>query len=162
MFFFPPLAIGQSPTPIGPPAELRRFPGSGLRNGHIGPFRSPRFVMAERSSRVCSATWSQDHCKRTASKVPGLASAGDGDRRGMQAPVTTRPSKQPGTSANPRSGRDYPIAFECPEFTCLCPMTGQPDFATILIDYVPEALCVELKSLKLYLLSYRDDGALHE
>jgi 7-cyano-7-deazaguanine reductase len=78
------------------------------------------------------------------------------------APVTTRPSKQLETFANPRPGRDYHIAFECPEFTCLCPMTGQPDFATISIDYVPDALCVELKSLKLYLWSYRNEGAFHE
>lgn len=78
------------------------------------------------------------------------------------ARVTTRPSKQLETFANPRPGRDYRITFECPEFTCLCPMTGQPDFATILIEYVPDELCVELKSLKLYLWSYRDDGAFHE
>jgi 7-cyano-7-deazaguanine reductase len=78
------------------------------------------------------------------------------------AAVTTRPSKQLETFTNPRPGRDYHIAFECPEFTCLCPMTGQPDFATILIDYVPDRLCVELKSLKLYLWSYRDEGAFHE
>lgn len=76
--------------------------------------------------------------------------------------MTTRPSKQLETFPNPRRGRDYKIAFECPEFTCLCPMTGQPDFATIFIDYVPDELCVELKSLKLYLWSYRDEGAFHE
>jgi 7-cyano-7-deazaguanine reductase len=76
--------------------------------------------------------------------------------------VTTRPSKQLETFPNPRLGRDYHIAFDCPEFTCLCPMTGQPDFATILIDYVPDELCVELKSLKLYLWSYRNEGAFHE
>jgi 7-cyano-7-deazaguanine reductase len=80
----------------------------------------------------------------------------------MPGPVTTRPGKQLETFANPRPGRDYHIAFDCPEFTCLCPMTGQPDFATILIDYVPDQLCVELKSLKLYLWSYRDEGAFHE
>lgn len=78
------------------------------------------------------------------------------------APVTTRPTKQLETFANPRPGRDYHIAFECPEFTCLCPITGQPDFATISIDYVPDARCVELKSLKLYLWSYRNEGAFHE
>jgi 7-cyano-7-deazaguanine reductase len=72
------------------------------------------------------------------------------------------PTKQLETFPNPRPGRDYHIAFECPEFTCLCPMTGQPDFATISIDYVPDKLCVELKSLKLYLWSYRDEGAFHE
>jgi len=76
--------------------------------------------------------------------------------------MTTRPSKQLDTFPNPTRARDYHIAFECPEFTCLCPMTGQPDFATILIDYVPDELCVELKSLKLYLWSYRDEGAFHE
>ena len=74
----------------------------------------------------------------------------------------TKPTKQLDTFANPRPGRDYQIAFECPEFTCLCPLTGQPDFATIAIDYVPDALCVELKSLKLYLWSFRDEGAFHE
>jgi 7-cyano-7-deazaguanine reductase len=76
--------------------------------------------------------------------------------------MATRPSKQLETFANPRRGREYHIAFECPEFTCLCPLTGQPDFATILIDYVPDELCVELKSLKLYLWTYRDEGAFHE
>ncbi|MFO1077092.1 MAG: preQ(1) synthase [Planctomycetota bacterium] len=63
---------------------------------------------------------------------------------------------------NPHPGRDYEIRLECPEFTCLCPRTGQPDFATLAIDYVPDRLCVELKSLKLYLWSFRDVGAFHE
>ena len=63
---------------------------------------------------------------------------------------------------NPNPERDYEISFDCPEFTCLCPRTGQPDFATIRITYVPDRLCVELKSLKLYLWSYRDQGAFHE
>jgi 7-cyano-7-deazaguanine reductase len=76
--------------------------------------------------------------------------------------VTTQPSKQFETFANPRSERDYEIEMECPEFTCVCPRTGQPDFATIRIHYVPDQLCVELKSLKLYLWSYRDEGAFHE
>src|SRR5512141_3225504 len=76
--------------------------------------------------------------------------------------MTTRPSKQLETFPNPRVGRDYHIVFDCPEFTCLCPMTGQPDFATITIDYVPDERCVELKSLKLYLWRYRDEGASHE
>lgn len=64
--------------------------------------------------------------------------------------------------ANPNSERDYRIEMACPEFTCLCPKTGQPDFAEILIAYVPDVLCVELKSLKLYLWSFRDQGAFHE
>ncbi len=63
---------------------------------------------------------------------------------------------------NPAPERDYEIRFECPEFTCLCPRTGQPDFATVRIRYVPGARCVELKSLKLYLWSFRDQGAFHE
>ncbi|HVO32127.1 MAG TPA: preQ(1) synthase [bacterium] len=76
--------------------------------------------------------------------------------------VVTRPSKTLETFPNPRPGRDYDIRFECPEFTCVCPMTGQPDFATIRIAYTPEKTCVELKSLKLYLWSYRNEGAFHE
>jgi 7-cyano-7-deazaguanine reductase len=76
--------------------------------------------------------------------------------------MTTRPSRAIETFPNPHPQRDYQIAFEAPEFTCLCPMTGQPDFATIRIRYVPDQKCVELKSLKLYLWSYRDEGAFHE
>lgn len=66
------------------------------------------------------------------------------------------------TFDNPNPGRDYCIRIDTPEFTCLCPVTGQPDFATIKIEYIPESLCVELKSLKLYFGSYRDRGAYHE
>ena len=66
------------------------------------------------------------------------------------------------TFPNPNPGRAYEIEFECPEFTCVCPRTGQPDFATIRIQYVPAAACVELKSLKLYMWSYRNEGAFHE
>ncbi len=76
--------------------------------------------------------------------------------------MTTKPSKELKTFDNPKSDRDYEIHFDCPEFTCLCPMTGQPDFAHIEIKYIPDKLCVELKSLKLYLWSYRDEGAFHE
>ena len=76
--------------------------------------------------------------------------------------MPTRPSRALETFPNPRPGREYEIAFECPEFTCLCPKTGQPDFATLTIRYVPERLCVELKSLKLYLWSFRDEGHFHE
>jgi 7-cyano-7-deazaguanine reductase len=75
---------------------------------------------------------------------------------------STAPGKRLETFDNPSPGRDYEIRFECPEFTCVCPMTGQPDFATIRIAYVPDRLCVELKSLKLYLWSYRNEGAFHE
>jgi len=66
------------------------------------------------------------------------------------------------TFANPQTDRDYTIRMTVPEFTCLCPRTGQPDFATIQIEYVPDRLCVELKSLKLYMWSFRDTGAFHE
>jgi 7-cyano-7-deazaguanine reductase len=76
--------------------------------------------------------------------------------------MTTTPTRQLDTFANPKPERDYLIRFDCPEFTCLCPKTGQPDFATIRVEYVADALCVELKSWKLYLWSYRDRGAFHE
>lgn len=78
------------------------------------------------------------------------------------APVSTTPSKNLETFPSPRPGRRYEIRFDCPEFTCVCPKTGQPDFATIRIRYCPDQTCVELKSLKLYLWSYRDEGAFHE
>jgi 7-cyano-7-deazaguanine reductase len=76
--------------------------------------------------------------------------------------MATKPSKQLETIPNPEPGREYEIRFACPEFTCLCPRTGQPDFAKISITYVPRDLCVELKSLKQYLWSYRDEGHFHE
>jgi len=76
--------------------------------------------------------------------------------------MPTQPSRHLETFPNPRPERDYEIRMECPEFTCVCPKTGQPDFATIRIRYVPDQTCVELKSLKLYLWSYRDEGAFHE
>ncbi len=76
--------------------------------------------------------------------------------------MPSQPTRTVETFPNPKPDRDYEIRFECPEFTCVCPMTGQPDFATIRISYVPAEKCVELKSLKLYLWSYRDEGAFHE
>ncbi|HUP49813.1 MAG TPA: preQ(1) synthase [Thermoanaerobaculia bacterium] len=76
--------------------------------------------------------------------------------------MATKPSRSLDTFPNPNPERDYEIAFEAPEFTCLCPMTGQPDFATIRIRYIPNQTCVELKSLKLYLWSFRDEGTFHE
>ncbi|MEM8982823.1 MAG: preQ(1) synthase [Pseudomonadota bacterium] len=75
---------------------------------------------------------------------------------------TAQPSKTLETFDNPNSARDYTIRIETPEFTCLCPVTGQPDFATISLEYVPDQRCVELKSFKLYLWSFRDEGAFHE
>ncbi len=73
-----------------------------------------------------------------------------------------RPNKVLETFANPNPERDYHIRIDSPEFTCLCPKTGQPDFAEIKLDYVPDQLCVELKSLKLYYWSFRDEGHFHE
>lgn len=76
--------------------------------------------------------------------------------------MPTLPSKKLEIFPNPNPERGYTIEIKCPEFTCLCPRTGQPDFATIHILYIPDRLCVELKSLKLYLWSYRNEGAFHE
>jgi 7-cyano-7-deazaguanine reductase len=76
--------------------------------------------------------------------------------------MTKKPSKKLEVFPNPRPERNYTITMECPEFTCLCPRTGQPDFATLHIRFIPDALCIELKSLKLYLWSYRDEGTFHE
>ena len=76
--------------------------------------------------------------------------------------MSTQPSRDLETFDNPNPERDYTIRMRIPEFTCLCPKTGQPDFATLYLDYVPETLCVELKSLKLYVWSFRDEGAFHE
>ena len=76
--------------------------------------------------------------------------------------MATRPSKRLQTFVNPSPQRDYRICMEIPEFTCLCPMTGQPDFATLSLEYIPDRRCVELKSLKLYVWSFRDQGAFHE
>jgi 7-cyano-7-deazaguanine reductase len=73
-----------------------------------------------------------------------------------------RPAKTLETFANPAPQRDYQIHMELPEFTCLCPKTGQPDFGVLTLDYVPDKLCVELKSLKLYVWSFRDEGHFHE
>jgi 7-cyano-7-deazaguanine reductase len=76
--------------------------------------------------------------------------------------TATKPSKQLDTFPNPAPQRDFHIHIQMPEFTCLCPLTGQPDFATLTLDYVPDKKCVELKSLKLYIWSYRNEGAFHE
>lgn len=76
--------------------------------------------------------------------------------------MASQPSKDLQTFPNPAPERDYVITFDVPEFTCVCPLTGQPDFARFFIDYVPNELCVELKSLKLYFWSYRNEGAFHE
>lgn len=76
--------------------------------------------------------------------------------------MTAKPNKSLQTFPNPNPGRDYHIHMQIPEFTCLCPLTGQPDFATLVLDYIPDKKNVELKSLKLYMWSYRNEGAFHE
>jgi 7-cyano-7-deazaguanine reductase len=76
--------------------------------------------------------------------------------------MPSHPSRRLDAVPNPHPDRDYEVAMAVPEFTCLCPITGQPDFATIRIRYVPDQHLVELKSLKLYMWSYRDEGAFHE
>ena len=78
----------------------------------------------------------------------------------MQRP--SEPSKDLQTFPNPAPENDYTIRITVPEFTCLCPLTGQPDFAHFVIEYVPDQLCVELKSLKMYFWSFRDEGGFHE
>jgi 7-cyano-7-deazaguanine reductase len=76
--------------------------------------------------------------------------------------MPSQPSKSLETFDSPNAGRDYHVHIEIPEFTCLCPKTGQPDFATLFLDYIPDRKCVELKSLKLYVWSFRDEGHFHE
>ena len=76
--------------------------------------------------------------------------------------MSSTPSASLETFDNPQTDRDYTIRIDTPEFTCLCPMTGQPDFATIQLEYIADKLCLELKSLKLYFWSFRDQGAFHE
>jgi 7-cyano-7-deazaguanine reductase len=76
--------------------------------------------------------------------------------------MSTKPSKELEIFDNPTPERDYTIRIHLTEFTCLCPKTGQPDFATLDLEYVPEQSCIELKSLKLYIWSFRDEGAFHE
>ena len=93
--------------------------------------------------------------------APPSVSPAASQRQVPQTPPTL-PSKELQVFVNPAPARDYLIRFQLPEFTCLCPLTGQPDFAHFSIDMVCDKLCVELKSLKLYFWSYRDEGAFHE
>jgi len=76
--------------------------------------------------------------------------------------MATQPSRELELFPNPQPERDYTIRISIPEFTCLCPKTGQPDFATLLLEYIPDQQCVELKSLKMYVWSFRNEGAFHE
>jgi 7-cyano-7-deazaguanine reductase len=93
------------------------------------------------------------------SKRPSAPAARE---RAKPATPPSAPSKDLQVFANPAPERDYVIRFDVPEFTCLCPLTGQPDFAHFQIEYVPDKLCVELKSLKMYFWSFRNEGAFHE
>ena len=80
----------------------------------------------------------------------------------MNLSMPSQPTRTLETFPNPAVDRDFHIHMQIPEFTCLCPMTGQPDFATLILDYIPDQTCIELKSLKLYIWSYRNEGAFHE
>jgi 7-cyano-7-deazaguanine reductase len=99
-------------------------------------------------------------------KPPRRPAAANLTQLGTRSHLTARQIERPRSILeafdNPRPGRDYQIEFVFPEFTSLCPVTGQPDFATITIRYVPDRLCVEMKSLKLYFLAYRDKGIFYE
>ncbi len=98
-----------------------------------------------------------------AKSTPSKPAAGrTAKERPMPPNPPTAPSKELHVFANPSPNRDYVIQFQLPEFTCLCPLTGQPDFAHFTIDIVADKLCVELKSLKMYFWSYRNEGAFHE
>ena len=101
---------------------------------------------------------------KTAPKVakPAAKPALQVGAREMPPNPPTAPSKELHVFANPSAGRDYVIQFQIPEFTCLCPLTGQPDFAHCTIDMVCDKLCIELQSLKMYMWSYRNEGAFHE
>ena len=76
--------------------------------------------------------------------------------------MTSKPSKNIDTFENPEKDREYTVKITLPEFTCLCPKTGQPDFAELFLEYIPAKKCIELKSLKMYIWSFRDEGAFHE
>ncbi len=92
-----------------------------------------------------------------------MSSASSGmNNESLGAKPTAQPTKTLETFENPNKTRDFHIHMEIPEFTCLCPKTGQPDFAVIYLDYIPDQTCVELKSLKLYMWSFRDEGCFHE
>jgi 7-cyano-7-deazaguanine reductase len=104
--------------------------------------------------------------RSTAESPPASPKAATGKKQPKQrqapAQAPSAPSKELLVFPNPAPERDYVIQFQLPEFTCLCPLTGQPDFAHFTIDMVADALCIELKSLKMYLWSFRDEGAFHE
>lgn len=99
---------------------------------------------------------------KTSPKPRGASNSPAPAERARPANPPTAPSKELHVFANPAPERDYAIQFQIPEFTCHCPLTGQPDFAHLTIEMVPDKLCVELKSLKMYMWSFRNEGAFHE
>jgi len=113
----------------------------------------PNLAESRHGTRVCR--YKDCWCRLKAVKIQRLLTA-------PTSTMTTQPTKELETFDNPQPDRDYTIRIDIPEFTCLCPKTGQPDFATIQIEYVPAARCVELKALKLYMWAFRDQGAFHE
>ncbi len=100
--------------------------------------------------------------RETVRKIPGTIPRRSPRERPAPPVPPSAPSKELQVFANPAPERDYVIRFDVPEFTCLCPLTGQPDYAHFAIEIVPDRLCVELKSLKMYFWSFRDEGAFHE
>src|SRR5262249_14795626 len=131
-------------------ARLDLVPVGGVDRGAGRDEPDPAALAVRRAAQV-----RRDTCRR----------AGAADRRarggGVRA-MPTKPSRALETFPNPAPGRDYVIHHECPEYTALCPVTGQPDFGTIVLEYVPEKKCVELKSFKLYIWSFRDEGHFFE
>ena len=107
--------------------------------------------MSTKSSKSSKSTRNSDSLERSGSASTQRAPA-----------VVTQPGKTLQVFPNPAPERDYHIHMQVPEFTCLCPLTGQPDFARIDLDIIPDRACIELKSLKLYMWSYRNEGAFHE
>ena len=126
-----------------------------MRRGWLRRVASPWLVRRASKTSTCSGC-----------STAGSTESPWTERAVAVASILPAMSTQPSTSLesfpNPNPGRDYEIRFDCPEFTCVCPKTGQPDFATIRIRYTPAERCVELKSLKLYLWSFRDVGSFHE
>jgi len=131
-------------VPVAPPKKLALPPG----------------VTKATMAKKTSASSLDKTPARAAKPTPrGAVKVG---ARDMPPNPPTAPSKELHVFANPSPGRDYVIQFQIPEFTCNCPLTGQPDFAHFTIDMVCDELCIELKSLKMYMWSYRDEGAFHE
>jgi 7-cyano-7-deazaguanine reductase len=114
-------------------------------------------------SRANANANAKDKAKAAKAGKPAQAAAAAAlNQREAPATPPSAPSKDLQVFPNPQPGRDYVVRFDVPEFTCHCPLTGQPDFAHFWIEIVPDALCVELKSLKMYFWAYRNEGAFHE